>query len=218
MTKASTYINVDHVKENATLASYGFGILSKGQKLTSIFNYLYRDIARLTDSRITHLFMQLQAGFSIRGGLYSNDFTPTCSAYFSFSNISHIAKDYIHQFTEHPISKFATSFFFYKQTLDFAIASYEWVTKSRSSKSLLNQTVNTTLAYIPVIAGASSLSEDLSVQLAMNALTIGCLAYSIRQDFICSTNSKLREPSPSILMLRLKIIPKIQSFSQKFWS
>lgn len=211
-------VSTEQVKENATLASYGWGVFSKGKRFVSSMGYLYRDFERLTDSRVTRILMQGQALISpwtSSAEAASIDGASKTASFVNLGNLYSKFKDQVSLITNHPISVFTRAFFFYKQTLDFGIATSQWCMGSRSSKSLFHHGVNTTLAYIPFFAASNVIGESLPGQLIINGLTISCLAYSIRQDFLQSTNKKAREPSPSVSLMRTYALPHVQKLAQK---
>lgn len=208
------------VQEKATLASYGWGVFSKGKRFVSSMGYLYRDVERLTDSRLTRIFMQTQAiifpwSNQAQAAATPIDGAAKAASYIDFGSLYNTFKEHVNYITNHPISVFSRGFFFCKQTLDFGIATVQWGAGYRTSKSLLNHGVNTALAYIPFFAASHALGESLPAQLAINAMTIACLAYSIRQDFVQSANKKEREASPSISLIRTHALPHVQKLAQK---
>lgn len=205
-----------NLQETAARTSYGYAFLSKSKLLLNTATSLGNDILKISDSWITEFFMQCQAAMSLGSNSATNPDVYHATN-FTFKNLTETSRNYLNILTNHPISVFAKTFCFYKQTTDFGIASFQWAKGNRSSSSLLQHASNTALAYIPLLVSSAQITDSIPLQIGINTLTIACLFYSIKHDITYLKYKESRESSPSICIMKRHLLPVISSISNKIF-
>lgn len=213
--------------EGCAQSQYGWGVINKTRQIYKGTTLMVDDVSRLSSSCFPRMYMQFQAAISPLSKLTTSKsaneslFYATCSESYTDSGyLSHLFdsfKEKVNTINAHPIMQTTRIACLVKQTFDFSIASAQWVTGNRTNKSMLHNTVNTALSYAPFMLAYTSFGETLPGQVLGNAILLGCLAYSVRQDFFQSIDRSQRESSPTVALAKRFILPKVQSIFSRVW-
>lgn len=193
--------------ERALQALYGYGILNKARELYNSSCkialkslYFFGDYpnlaANLPTNNTLHPLLANAEELNLPTQL-------TTRALLNFNEI-HKAIQFISQ---HPATAICKKWLFAKQTCDFTIASIQWLSGNRPNKSMGHNLVNMALSCIPIILASTAFGSTLPAQVIGNAVLLGCLAYSIRQDALSSIDPNNREASPSIAWIKAHAVP-----------
>ena len=181
-------------------ANTTFNTTLKTQKVFSLTGEIFE---RFSDTSIQNLWHQCYSyimQMSHRDPLGASLNPETCfaidlkegGASFFFRNIKEVLN--------HPLTKFAQRFFLTKQLVDNVLGIHQYHQKRRSFFSVVQISVNTTLALIPFATAACKnlCSEHTIVTTSINGASIALLCYSIFSDIVLLCYSKYRESSPSV--------------------
>lgn len=201
--------------------AYGTAMFTKARQLYFVISNVASDITCLLNSDITTVFIQMQAALapwlsqanappstSLTSNLTSQFYKDWAPTYHSF-------KQLVNDINTHPLTVMSRKFFFIKQSCDFTIASIQWLKGNRTNQSMLFHSVNTALAVLPMMI--ASLPTNSYQQITANVVLLGCLAYSIRKDYLHSTLKQPRESSPCIHFIQNNLIPKIKVASAQLF-
>ncbi|MCH9632690.1 MAG: hypothetical protein S4CHLAM6_10280 [Chlamydiae bacterium] len=214
--------------EGYSQSLYGFGIANKTRLIYKGAGHIINDTSRLANSCFPRIYMQFQAAISpLTQQITRSEATslflkmPTCSD--SYTDLTYLSYLYgsvqkkVDMINAQPLTQITKQVCLAKQSLDFTLASAQWIMGKRTNSSMLHNTVNTALSYAPFMLAYTTFGGTLAGQVLSNAALLGCLAYSVRQDYYHSVNPEIRESSPSVALVRDSVIPKVQSLFSKIW-
>ncbi len=206
--------------ERGLQAIYGYGILNKARELC---NSSYKIAAK--SLYFLGGYPNLAANLPMNNTLHpllanaeqlnlsSQVTTQMASSLFNFTEMQQT----VQLISQHPATNFLKECIFVKQTCDFTIASTQWLSGNRSNRSMAHNVVNMALSCIPIILASTAFGSTLPAQVIGNAILLGCLAYSIRQDALSSIDPSNRESSPSIAWIKDHAIPAVRSFLNDYF-
>lgn len=172
--------------EGCTKSMYGYGIFSKGRKLYFTSRRVGGDAIGVIQKLAPQTYTYIQALISSFGS--SAQASPS-----TLGSLYNTSKYYISVINQHPGMILGRGLCFIKQSLDFPMAAYEWLAGERSDGSMAHIAANTALCYIPLMFCSGALC---------NIALVSCLSYSIQRDFLLSSNSDLRETSPTVALCK----------------
>ncbi len=179
------------VVENLTLVNLFGNILNK-TRLIAVTG------SKVLPADLSELFLRGQALLSA-----STASPPSALEPQTFSLKTHYLsfKNSVKQLNQLPMILALRRIFMVKQTCDFTLTLHGWLWGYSSNTSLIHQTANTALAWIPFIVHELKLLESSFALNASALLTLGCLTYSTFQDFR-QYNPEKRVKSPTIQIIR----------------
>ncbi len=195
------------VPEQAIQASYGVGIVGKTYRLQQALRHIASDIEILSSFN-NEVFIQLQAYISIFGAQ-----TPSSTSLPQGETAYTKFKDCAKFLDKHPLTQFFRIILFWKQTSDFAVASVQWLSGNRENRSMAYQLLNTSLSYIPLLIAKAAEEKFTNLQISLNIMMLACLAYSLRRDMTLSADSKERETSPTMGLIKKYLMPPVVKYA-----
>ncbi len=213
----------EYLLESCNQSQYCWGVLNKTHKIYKGLTNICDDVFSLFNSRLQCMQFQATLPPPPELTLLSKNYTiislpMTCNkSYTDASYLKHTFSSFKGIINASPLVQISKKACLVKKTFDFGIASVQWITGNRSNQSMLHNTINTALSYMPFMLAYTSFGETLPGQVLGNAILIGCLAYSVRQDFFKSIDRSKRESSPTVDLTKRFILPKIQNIFSKVW-
>ncbi len=212
----SSPVSKERALESYAQSMYATGIANKSHRVYNVAKVVCGEVAHLSDSCFPRLYVQIQRAFTTSSA--SNPFASVpdlfessqqCSdSFFNLDYLWNSCKETTQIINAHPLMHTIRRVCLGKQLLDMSIASVEWLAGKRDNNSMTHTAINTTLVCAPLL---------LPVGIISNTFLLGCLAYSIKQDFSLSADREKRESSPSVALVRDTIYPKVKSIFSKIW-